>query len=346
VVIVFEKWGVWGEVFMQINNHLAGFQRHLRVLHALSEQSIQQYQRAVEECLRWLDGKGIHDIKDITRKDLEAYLEWCFYRGNSTRTRMVKLISLQRFFRYLKYEEIIERDIASEIPRPKIYQKFAQKFTKDEVLKIFRAIDINTEKGIRDVCIFIFAAFCGMRIGEISKVRMEDVIDGKPLYINVIDSKFHSYRSVSIWKATAVFINQWYSIRLAQGANSEDPFFISFRRRGWRKFTNTPQEKPLGSAAIGLLIKAYAKKAGLRRSAVRAHMFRATHYDDLRHIKGYDDQAIAGRLGWKHTSTADRYISNRDRVSGHYPSLAAYWSEFPNIWRKNDNNGDGIAKED
>lgn len=331
-----------------MTNYLPGFQRHLRVLHALSEQSIKQYQRAVEECLRWLDGKGIHDIKNISRKDLEAYLEWCYYRGNSTRTRVRKLISLQRFFRYLKYEEIIEKDLASEIPVPKIYHKFAQKFTKDEVLKIFGAIDINTEKGIRDVCIFIFAAFCGMRIGEISRLRMEDIIDGKPMFINVIDSKFHSYRSVSIWKAPAVFIRQWYSIRLTQEAKSEDPFFISYRRRGWKKFTNTPQDKPLGSDAIERLIKAYAKKAGLRRSAVRAHMFRATHYDDLRHIQGYDDQAIAGRLGWKHTSTADHYISNRDRVSGHYPSLSAYWSEFPKIWeRKNDNinnGGAGIVK--
>lgn len=317
-----------------MTNHLLNFQRHLRVLHALSEKSIQKYQEKLKEFFKWLEGKGIHDIKAVLRKDIEAYLEYCYYRGNSNPTRKTKITAIQRFFRYLTYEGIIEKDITADIPRPKIHRKFKQSFTKEEIIKMFAAADITAEKGIRDVCILILAAFCGLRIGEIRALKTEDIIDGKTMLINVIDSKFHSYRSVSLWKAPAVFLRQWFTIRLTQGAKSEDPFLISFRK--------SSRDKHLSSVAIGLIFKAYAKKAALRRSAIRAHMFRATHYNDLRHIQGYDIQAIAGRLGWKHTSTADNYISNRDRVSGFSPSLAAYWSEFPKIWeRKNDNNSNG-----
>jgi site-specific recombinase XerD len=327
--LVFKKWGAGGSAM----DNLFGFERHLRVLQALSEKSIFSYRRTVEDFLKWSADKN---LTELTRKDIEAYLEACYYRGNSNQTRLTKLIALQKFFRFLKYEDILDNDITAGIPSPKVWKKFAQRFTTAEVLKLFGAIDLSTSKGMRDVSIFILAVFCGLRIGEICRLTMNDVIDdGQTVYFNVVDTKFHSSRSVSLWKAPSMFIRQWFSTRISQGAKTSDPFLISFTRRRCLCLT---------SSGISQIIKHYADKAGLRKIAIRAHMFRATHYDDLRHIKGFDIQAIAGRLGWKHTSTADRYISNRDRVSPIYASLAAYWHEFPGIWKRRDN--EAVEKKD
>ena len=53
------------------------------------------------------------DVTLVTRQDIEAYLEHCFYRGNVNQTRFTKLIALQKYFRYLVYDGVIKEDITA-----------------------------------------------------------------------------------------------------------------------------------------------------------------------------------------------------------------------------------------
>ncbi len=143
-----------------MDKHLAGFNRYLHVLEGLSSKSSDIYSAKVKEFFAWMEGGDkAKPVSEITRQEIEGYLEWCFYQGNSNQTRQTKLTALGKFFRYLKYEKIITEDITAEIPKPKIFTRRMQTFTKEEVLSLFQAIDITREKGLRDVCIFILAAF-------------------------------------------------------------------------------------------------------------------------------------------------------------------------------------------
>ena len=224
----------------QTDNHFAGFERHLRILQALSNKSVQSYLAKIKEFFAWYREKRSQgafefsgDVSRLTRQDVESYLEYCYYRGNVNQTRFTKLIALQKYFRYLVYEGTIKEDITAMIPRPKIFRKFVQKFSKEEILGFFRAVNVATEKGIRDIVILILAVFCGLRINEIVKLNINDIIDdGKHLDINVIDSKHNSNRVVYLWKAPSLFVRQWLSIRLSQGAKADDPLLISYWKGG------------------------------------------------------------------------------------------------------------------
>lgn len=320
------------------HEQFTGFVRHLKILQALSDKSVRSYRTKVEEFFAWYRGKISQDafvfpddIQKITRQDVEAYLEWCYYKGNGNQTRFTKLIALQKYFRYLVYEGTIKEDIIAMIPRPKIARTFVQKFTKEDVLNFFRAVNITIEKGIRDMAIFIFGAFCGLRVSEIINLNLNDIIDdGQAIDINVIDSKHNSNRVVYLWKAPSLFIRQWLSIRLSQGAKAGDPFLVSYRKGGSARGDG----ERLSSVAIDKLVKKYAKVAAIRRARVHVHMFRATHASDLRFIRGYDIAAIAQRLGHKHISSTDRYLPSRDRIRHEYHSLAEYWQEFTNLWTR------------
>ncbi len=358
----------------QMDKHLSGFERHLRILQALSDKSIQSYRAKVEDFFCWKksntprpsgpplsrgdtppapsqegtppvpSGHPSQEGIDITRQDIEAYLEYCYYKGNGNQTRFTKLIALQKYFRYLVYERIIKEDITALIPRPKVSRKFVQKFSKEDVLGFFRSVDITTEKGLRDIVILILAAFCGLRVNEIIELSLNDIIDdGKSLDINVIDSKHNSNRVVYLWKAPSLFVRQWLSIRLAQGAKAGDPFLVSYWKNGKFRGDGT---KRLTSVAIDKLIKRYAKMAGIRKARVHIHMFRATHASDLRYIRGYDIAAIAQRLGHKHISSTDRYLPSRERIHREYRSLAEYWQEFTNLWIKKEDEGCEEKKEE
>lgn len=345
----------------QINKHLSGFERHLRILQALSDKSIQSYRAKVEEFFNWKknnippvssqeithpvpSGHPSQEGIAFTRQDIEAYLEYCYYKGNGNQTRFTKLIALQKYFRYLVYERIIKEDVTAMIPRPKVSRKFVQKFSKDDVLGFFRVVNITTEKGLRDIVILILAAFCGLRVNEIIELSMNDIIDdGKSLDINVIDSKHNSNRVVYLWKAPSLFVRQWLSIRLTQGAKAGDPFLVSYWKSG--KFRGDGTRR-LTSVAIGKIVKRYAKMANIRKARVHIHMFRATHASDLRYIRGYDIAAIAQRLGHKHISSTDRYLPSRERIHREYRSLAEYWQEFTNLWtRKEDKGGEENRQE-
>ena len=323
----------------QNNEQFTGFIRHLKILQALSDISVRSYLRKVEEFFGWYTEKRLpgampflDGLGQITRQDVESYLEWCFYRGNNNHTRLTKLIALKKYFRYLVYEGAIKEDITAIIPHPKVSRRFVQKFSKEDVLNFFRAINITTEKGIRDAVIIILAAFCGMRISEIINLNLNDIVDdGKTLDINVIESKHNSNRVVYLWKSPAVFIRKWLSIRMSQGAKSSDPFLISYAKNhacagGNKRMT------PVGIDQN--VVKMYAEKASIRKPRIHIHMFRATHISDLRSIRGYDIAAIAQRAGHRHISSTDRYMPSRDRIHREYHSLAEYWHEFPTLWTK------------
>jgi site-specific recombinase XerD len=146
-------------------------------------------------------------------------------------------------------------------------------------------------------------------------------------------------RRVILWKVPGSFIRRYLMIRISQRARGSDPFLVSYN---WSK----PKGRRLTSAAIDRLIKNLAKGAKIRKAEIHAHMFRATHANDLQQIRGYTLPAIMERLGWLDLSTAGRYLVRRERVHREYSSLHEYWKEFSRIWRKEEGTNDVNAPGD
>lgn len=230
------------------------------------------------------------------------------------------------------------------IPRPRIFKKFVQKFTKNEVLRFFGAINVLSERGLRDAVIFILAAFCGLRVNEIIRLALNDIVDEEGyITVNIPETKHKSSRSVYLWKVPSVLIQKWVTIRMSQGAGVKSPLLIQYYKN------DQPRNLHEGLSAVSIhkIVEKYARKAGISKPRVHVHMFRATHASDLRYIKGYDIAAIAERLGHKNISSTDRYLPSRERIHREYRSLAEYWYEFATIWsRKDEKNSENDKKQD
>jgi integrase/recombinase XerD len=305
---------------------ISDFERHVRILQALSESSVKVYRKKIDEFLVWAE-KERCEIP-LSRADIEQYMEVCFYAGNSNITRFSKLTAIRKFFRYLIYAGLMSEDPTEKIPRPRQRKKFIQFFTQTEVLKIFGAIDISREIGLRDAVIVILAAFAGLRVSEITGLTLQDIIDdGKSLDLQVT-GKFDKVRRLYLWKAPSEHLRRLISIRLSQHPRASDPLIVSYRRgsvvRGSR----------MGISMLDRICKKYAAAAGIHKPKISMHMFRATHANDLRHIAGYDTPAIAERLGHESIATTDNYIAARGRIHRQYPSLAVYWKEFNLLWKE------------
>jgi len=319
-----------------ILDYLADFQRHIRVFRGVQESTARIYAAKLRQFNAWLLASNRPtEPARITQKDVEDYLEHLFYIGNSPETGNTKRTAVSQFAHYLMYKGIIQKDPTAEIPRPRIRHGFIQKFSQSEVMRIFSAIDLRTEKDFRDFVIIMVALFAGPRLGEIISLRYQDAMDGDKgeLELHFI-GKFREHRVVSLWKVPSDILRIWQSIRLAHRARVSDPLFISYCRGGSRI-----KGQRLTHSAVDTMIKDRAAAAGIRKPRISMHMLRATHASYLRHVHGYDSHAIAERLGHKSTATTDRYTPSRDRIGREYPSLAAYWQEFTNLWRKRQEEG-------
>ena len=305
---------------------ISDFERSLRIFKGNAESSVKIYSKKVNKFLAWAEKEGCKT--PFSRADVELYLEYCFYAGNSAVTRLSKQTALSNFFRYLIYAGLMSEDPTKDIPRPRQSKKFIQYFTQTEVLKIFSAIDIRQEIGLRDAVIIMFAVFGGLRVSEITSLTFQNIIDeGKSLTLEVT-GKGDKTRRLYLWKVPSDYLRQWISVRLSQHPRASDPLIVSYRRGG------VVRGARMGTPMLDRICKKYAAIAGIKRTKISMHMLRATHANNLRHIAGYDSSAIAERLGHVSIATTDRYIATRGRIHRQYPSLAAYWKEFNLLWKE------------
>jgi len=317
-----------------VRNQIPAFRKHLLQHVGLKEASVNLYILKIQELIKWMEGNAYETSPEaITRKRIEEYLEWCFRQRNSNVTRRTKLVALRRFFTFLLYDEIIQADPSLRIPLPRPGKRNVRIFTQDEVLRIFQTCSIETEKGLRDVAIFILAAFGGLRASEICDLKIENLIeDGDNFYLQVENSKFGESRIITnIWKIPRQFLTAYISFRLtAHGAGPGSPLLVSYRRGGKVK------GHKLTEGALDQLLKKLAGLSQIRKSRVNMHMFRSSHATDLRKIEGWEVESIAKRLGHANIqTTADNYFGDWNPVRKKFASLAAYWKRFNlKLWIK------------
>ena len=314
------------------------FVTHLRVLRGLKASSAGRYRSHVAEFSAWRSGNALEGpLSETTRQDIESYLSWAFYRGNGNQARRTKIVSLQNFFRYLKYTGVIVADPTDGIPRPRADKTLMHTFTREEVLRLFAQIDISREKGLRDAVILIFAAFAGFRIGEIINFDLDHITDdSKDIDLSVFKTKRGENRTVYLWKAPSQLVRKLLAARLAdRDARGGDPLFVSYHRNGLPR-----GNRRLTPPVLNRLLKKLAQRAGIRKPVIKMHSLRATHANSLQSIRGYSLPAIQERLGWKDLSTAGRYLVHRERIHHEYKSLHEYWIDFTKKWITKEGNAE------
>lgn len=318
---------------MQLPELLNKWGEHLRILRGMNPKTIAQYQGYIREFFAWSQEAmaAPKPISEVTRQDIEAYLEHLFYKkDNNNYTRKTKLSCIRNFWRFLIYEGILHEDITVQIPVPIVRQKLIQAFTQQEVLRMFAKSDPYSEQGLRDLCILIILAFCGLRVAELCGLKLNDIRDdGEYIDIQVNEEigKKGSTRVVDLWKAPSAIVREWYNLRISHGASAASPFLAPYRND-----MLSDGNVHILPRQIDRIVKSFADRASVRKAKVTTHMFRATHASDLRCIAGYDIAAIAQRLGHKNISVTDRYMPRRGRIKKQYRSLREYWIDFEKIW--------------
>jgi len=209
--------------------------------------------------LLFLKRSGKSHFGQITRIDLEAFVEQEQDRGLKNSTVKTRLHALYAFLRFMDKEHRVHPDVLLRKIKIKLPQSLPRAMSSHDVIKMLSVID-NT----RDRALILMLLRTGMRIGELLNIRINDV-DLSERTVKIYESEKNSigrvvYFSDDARDALAVWLKE----------SDERKSFLFYGQKG-----------SLTYSAASVRVRKYLQKAGLSEKGYTAHCLRHTFATDL-----------------------------------------------------------------
>jgi site-specific recombinase XerD len=220
-------------------------------------------------------------------------------RGNSPRSRNVRLAGIHSFFRYVAVSEPSLSAVAQHvlaIPSKRFKTRPIEFLTRPEIEALLAAPDRRTWGGRRDHALMLVAVQTGLRVSELVGLCVKDVVLGVGAHVRCT-GKGRKERCTPLRKEAVVALQAWFQ---ECNARSSDPAFPS--SRGGH----------LSRDAVEHLVAKYAAAASkrcttLKNKCVTPHVLRHTAAMEL-HLCGVDLSVIALWLGHESIETTQIYL--------------------------------------
>jgi integrase/recombinase XerD len=153
---------------------------------AYSDRTLDMHFWAMRSFLSWCRDRDLIRPDQITKPILESYQRFLFrYRQKNDKplgvtTQRNRLGAVQRFFRWLCRENILEANPAADLELPRKPAKLLPKvLSEDELAELFASADTTDVLGIRDRCMLEVLYSCALRRTELTNLDVEDVDLGR-----------------------------------------------------------------------------------------------------------------------------------------------------------------------
>ena len=220
-------------------------------------------------------------------------------RGNSARTRNLRLTAIRSFMRYASLREPTLLPVAQRllaIPVKRFDRPVLDCLSREEITAIIDAPDRSTWSGQRDTVLFAVLYNTGARVSEVIRLHVADVLLDCASFL-LLHGKGRKERVVPLWKSTATQLRAW----LPRIDHSPDaPVFPN--RAG----------KPLSRSGVEHQLRVACRKASQRHPAlatrrISPHTLRHTTAMHLLQ-SGVDITVIALCLGHEDTATTHQDV--------------------------------------
>ena len=219
-------------------------------------------------------------------------------RRNTARSRNARLAAIHSFCRYVAVIEpmhygVVQRVLA--IPHKRHVRRQIEFLTRVEIDAVLAVPDAATWIGRRDHALLLLAVQTGLRVSELTGLRVQDAALGHGAHVRCI-GKGRKERCTPVRRETAALLRKWIAERHAR---PDDPLFPS--TRGGRMSTDA-----VAYALAKHVAAARRSCATLRKKRISPHVLRRSLAMDLL-LHGADKRVIALWLGHEHQETTDMY---------------------------------------
>lgn len=270
------------------------FGQFLLVERGLSTNTIQSYSNDLKKAGEYFLSQHLNEWKDVDRYAVLNLLAHLTNLGQSRTTIGRQVSSLRQFFQYMLRQHRVDDDPMALVTLPKGQRHLPTVLTQDEVQKMLAVPDTDKPLGIRDRAILEVMYATGMRVSELTGLRLEEL----HLDVHLVQprGKGDKERIIPIGEVAEDWLTKYMNeVRPKQLAHHHDSDFVFLNARG----------KQLTRQAIWQLIKKTTQQAGIEKD-VTPHTLRhsfATHLLE----NGADLRVVQELLGHSDITTTQIY---------------------------------------
>jgi integrase/recombinase XerD len=243
--------------------------------------------------LEMLRDEGKTRLEEITRRDMEAFIEHEQDRGIKVTTIRVRLTGVQSFLRYLEEEGVIGREVFGRRIRLQMPDRLPRAMDPQDLKKLLSVIE-----GSRDRTMILVLLRTGMRIGELLQSKVNDV------HLNE--------RRIEIYEAQKNRLGR--VVYLSDDAVTALKGWIK-ERSPWGDYLFPGQDKiePLSYSTARSMFAGYLSKAALEDKGYTPHSLRHTFATELLNA-GMRLECLQVLLGHHNIEETRRYARLSDKT--------------------------------
>ena len=278
--------------------HIKHYSNYLKLERSLSINSVEAYVHDVELLHQFMAMKHSQvTAMKVTAKHLQEFLQYINELGMSAHSQARILSGIKGFYKYLLFEELVEKDPTDLIEGPRLGRKLPDTLSYVEIEKLFQAIDQSKPEGGRNRAMLEVLYSSGLRVSELVELRLNNVYADIG-FLRVI-GKGNKERLVPIGRDALKYLKIY--IEEIRGRAPHKP-----PQKGFESYVFLNRNgKKLTREMIFMIIKDLALQIGLNKS-ISPHTFRhsfATHLIE----GGADLRAVQEMLGHESITTTEIY---------------------------------------
>ncbi len=275
--------------------YIKQYQNYLKLERSLADNSIEAYLHDITKLREFFEIKNLtlSPLK-VSQNDLINFVEFINELGMSPYSQARILSGLKSFYKFLIYEELIEKDPSELLESPKIGRKLPDTLEFHEIEHMLAQIDLSTNAGTRNRAMLETLYSSGLRVSELIELKISNIYDDVG-FLRII-GKGNKERLVPVGRTALKYIQLYKDhVRMHQDIKKghEDHLFLNLR--GSR----------ISRISVFTIIKDLALQAGIIKN-ISPHTFRhsfATHLIE----GGADLRAVQEMLGHESITTTEIY---------------------------------------
>jgi len=256
-----------------------------------SQATVLAYGKDIDQLVQFLRELEKSHTGDIQKEDIEAFMSKLKNEGYTLKSISRKTNSTKTFFRFLKINEYISDNPAALITHPKFETPPPRILSQTE----YRALRDACRDDSRIAAIVEILLQTGIRIGELCKVRVQDLSfgsDGKSGELYIMPQFNHTERSIPLNSGAVTRLKEYLKER---PDTKEETLFV------------TKTGKPFLVRNIRSAVDRYFRIAGIKDAKVNdlRHTFIAHHL-----MKGTSLIMLSKIAGHKRLATTEKYLKH------------------------------------
>ena len=302
---------------MKLLEAIDKFLRHCEITKNQSNKTIENYAHYLHRFVDFLEQRAGSEIPERFCMDamtLDLVEDYQLYLNRyvaeetgqklTKKTQSYHLIALRALLKYLSKIDV-ETLAPEKIELPKIGKRSVDCLTREEVERVFEAVDMAKQSGPRDRAMLEMLYSTGLRVSELVKLDRSDVNLKRREF--TVRGKGNKPRLVFLSERATDFLKKYLMTR----NDSFEPLFISYSGGKADHDITAGEAKRLSTVSVQTVARRHGRLAGITKP-VTPHKLRHSFATEL--LKsGADIRAVQEMLGHASITTTQVYthVTNR-----------------------------------